>query len=572
MILGPGIFKFKCNRSDVLFNTLQSVINGRTYNAEEAMNNMHDSLVLPNVSNRNIAHLNNLNLGSTGTTGHNGSFSLSPNGTNSIQSRSNDTLNAEGNYLEPIGNRPAQIQVSRLSSNIRLSSLGSPTSPGSPSSYTNILEITSFSHPSTTQQQGNIYQESNIGASNLIAARKPLRLSLDITPNEPAPQSAPILPKINNDVSNNIYMNSQIGGSMEFADKDENDNTTPVLIKEKVVEKPTPLQLPKSPDSNNLSVEPVRTPTAAGAVYMNVALGESQSVSTPPIIDTKENIQPINITPPTTANNLNNNLNNIKKDYTKHLVNGNIFGFQRLQSIDPNRCYENLEPLGAPEITNKPRHRYSRPEIFTNVDLPIIERTDKSEPCTPTVALRRVNYIVLDLGQSTNTINNNNNNINNYNSNNNNSNNNNNNFHNTTINNNISSSSCNNFSSIIATTTTNSVNSSNCNNSSSNNNNTNNNNNANDNGSSDNGLNSISDIVPISLTTSVSMTNGLLPPESPLKADYATIDFNKTVALSNSTRTPSSDLDQEGSRKTRHDSNVTPVINTTTKHSNSISE
>ncbi|CAO1365210.1 unnamed protein product [Diamesa hyperborea] len=479
---GPGIFKFKCNRSDVLFNTLQSVINGRTYNAEEAMNNMHDSLVLPNISNRNIAHLNNLNLGATGTTGHNhGSLSLSPNGTNSIQSRSNDTLNAEGNYLEPIGNRPAQIQVSRLSSNIRLSSLGSPTSPGSPSSYTNILEITSFSHPSTTQPQGNIYQESNPGASsNLIAARKPLRLSLDITPNEPAPQSAPILPKINNDVSNNIYMNSLIG-SMEFADKDENDNTTPVLIQEKVVEKPAPLQLPKSPDSNNLSVEPVRTPTAAGAVYMNVALGEHQSVSTPPIIDAKENIQPNNLTPPTTANNLNNNLNNIKKDYTKHLVNGNIFGFNRLQSIDPNRCYENLEP-GAPELTFIPRHRYSRPEIFSNVDLPIIERTDKSEPCTPTVAMRRVNYIVLDLGQSTNTINNNNNNNN------------------------------------------------------------------------------------------ISMTNGLLPPESPLKADYATIDFNKTVALSNSTRTPSSDLDQEGSRKTRHDSHVTPVINTTTKHSNSISE
>ncbi|XP_059618577.1 fibroblast growth factor receptor substrate 3 [Phlebotomus argentipes] len=61
----------------------------------------------------------------------------------------------------------------------------------------------------------------------------------------------------------------------------------------------------------------------------------------------------------------------------------------------------------------------------------------------------------------------------------------------------------------------------------------------------------------------------LLPPESPKKAalGYATIDFNKTAALSNST-TPSSELDSEGAtRKTRHSSSIV-----TARQSNSISD
>lgn len=69
----------------------------------------------------------------------------------------------------------------------------------------------------------------------------------------------------------------------------------------------------------------------------------------------------------------------------------------------------------------------------------------------------------------------------------------------------------------------------------------------------------------------------LLVPESPKKGifDYATIDFNKTVALSNST-TPS--MDCEGSRKTRHSSTIVPIVTPLTNgtvppsHSNSISD
>ncbi|GAB0096632.1 fibroblast growth factor receptor substrate 2 [Sergentomyia squamirostris] len=63
--------------------------------------------------------------------------------------------------------------------------------------------------------------------------------------------------------------------------------------------------------------------------------------------------------------------------------------------------------------------------------------------------------------------------------------------------------------------------------------------------------------------------SNLLPPESPKKAalGYATIDFNKTAALSNST-TPSSELESEsGTRKTRHSSTIV-----TTRQSNSVSD
>lgn len=60
-----------------------------------------------------------------------------------------------------------------------------------------------------------------------------------------------------------------------------------------------------------------------------------------------------------------------------------------------------------------------------------------------------------------------------------------------------------------------------------------------------------------SIVTSISITNGLcpslLPPESPQKRDlgYAMIDYDKTVALS--CNLPA---DNEGSRKTRHNSSV----------------
>ena len=163
---------------------------------------------------------------------------------------------------------------------------------------------------------------------------------------------------------------------------------------------------------------------------------------------------------------------------------GGVYPFLRMNSafsIDPNRCYENLEPTQI-------RGRYSKPDIFAKVDLPM----DKSDPSTPTTTNRKVNYIVLDLDQTAPLANN-----------------------------------VNGLTSPTATNVANIVNNN----------------------------------VAAGSNSTVTTPNSLLSPESPHKASqgYATIDFNKTVALSNST-TPSSELDSEGSRKTRHNSTVVPTV------------
>lgn len=419
--------------------------------------------------------------------------SLSPAGTNSIQSRSTDTLTAD--YLEPNPSRIFSNHAARLSTNIRLSSFGSggplsPTSPGSTNSYTNILEITNL-NPIPQLSHGNIYQEY---PSSSLHLQKPTKLSLDIAPAEIAPIASQ-MKVVKNDPSFNVYMNAEIGNpKKEEPEKKIAPRATLATMESLEVEPDV-----SSPDSSK----------AATASYMNVVVGDVAITTPPAFVEiVKENIQPpIVTTPPVLTNNLNSKQNDIQKDYTKNVVNGNIFGFNREMSFsqDAARCYENLD-IGLSEM--KPlmlRNRYSRPEIFSKVDLPLIDRTDKSEPCTPTQ--RKVNYILLDLEQTQQTtINNNNNNLNNINSNN-------------VMNNN------------------------------------NNNNNE----------------VQSQMVTSMSMQNGLLPPESPKKLGYATIDFNRSTALSNIlSNNPIIDFDQS-CRKTRHDSNVTPVL-MAMKHSNSISD
>lgn len=475
---GEGIFSFKCQRADVLFNTLQSYINGRAYNIDDT--NLHD-FAMPNASNRSIAQLNSMNMGTLHTSIQGSSYvvnarpnsSLSPAGTNSLQSRSTDTLT--GDYLEPNPSRILSTHPARLSTAMRLSSLGSggplsPASPSSPNSYTNILEITNL-NPIPQQSHGNIYQE--YPTSSL---QKPTKLAVDTAPLEQAPVANPAkLPCMN------VYMNAEIGNRKE---------------------EPKPLRATLA-TMESLEVEPeISSPDStklATALYMNVAIGDEMSkIGTPPASDTKENIQPpVVTTPPILTNNLNSKLNEIKKDYTKNVGNGNIFGFNRALSFsqDTTRCYENLE-IGGEQKPLMLRNRYSRPEIFSKVDLPLIDRTDKSEPCTPTQ--RKVNYIVLDLDQPQTTINNNNNNLNN---------------------NNVCKGEADNMGQMV---------------------------------------------------TSVSMQNGLLP-ESPKKLGYATIDFNRSNALSNVlSNNTIIDFDQS-CRKTRHDSNVTPVL-AAMKHSNSISD
>lgn len=74
----------------------------------------------------------------------------------------------------------------------------------------------------------------------------------------------------------------------------------------------------------------------------------------------------------------------------------------------------------------------------------------------------------------------------------------------------------------------------------------------------------------MSQSTTMHSISSLLPPESPQKGDfdYATIDFNKTVALSNSITTTT---ECEGARKTRHSSTIVPNASTPTPH-NSVSD
>jgi fibroblast growth factor receptor substrate 2 len=493
---GEGIFSFKCQRADVLFNTLQSYINGRAYNIDDT--NLHD-FAMPNASNRSIAQLNSMNMGTLHTSIQGSSYvvnarpnsSLSPAGTNSLQSRSTDTLT--GDYLEPNPSRIISSHPQRLSTTMRLSSLGSggplsPASPSSPNSYTNILEITNLNPIPQQQSHGNIYQE--YPSSSL---QKPTKLSLDIAPQEQAPVANPVK-TVKNDPSLNVYMNAEIGNRK----KEEPAAAVKPVLRATLATMESLEVEPEisSPDSTKL----------ATALYMNVTIGdEKNKIGTPPACsDTKENIQPpVVTTPPVLTNNLNSKLNEIKKDYTKNVGNGNIFGFSRAMSQDTTRCYENLD-IGLSE--QKPlmlRNRYSRPEIFSKVDLPLIDRTDKSEPCTPTQ--RKVNYIVLDLDQP----------------------------HQTTINNN--------------------------------------NNNLNNNNICAKGSDSVgSENISSQMVTSVSMQSGLLP-ESPKKLGYATIDFNRSNALSNVlSNNTIIDFDQS-CRKTRHDSNVTPVL-AAMKHSNSISD
>ncbi|XP_012253616.2 fibroblast growth factor receptor substrate 2 [Athalia rosae] len=70
----------------------------------------------------------------------------------------------------------------------------------------------------------------------------------------------------------------------------------------------------------------------------------------------------------------------------------------------------------------------------------------------------------------------------------------------------------------------------------------------------------------------VNTTNTLVPPDSPNKPlkGYATIDFNKTTALSHSVN-PNLVNDNEGSRKTRHNSTINDLT-APSRHSSSISE
>ncbi|KFB46608.1 hypothetical protein ZHAS_00014649 [Anopheles sinensis] len=673
---GEGIYAFRCRRAEALFYTVQAYIQGRIYSDENT--NPNDPYPIPVASNgpsvaaRSVSQNNTATRSGAGQgqsqgqmqctfvmsrTGIATSQSLSPNGTihsNSNQSRSTDTLPMEGNYLEPTPNRSnAGIAVqphtitTRFQQGLRLSSVSSGpispdiTSPGSPNSMTNILEVTTLNPLPTSHNAGagsvhhqgvsNVYQEFPMKDSTMTAllhhthhqhllhhVHQPnaaivaplgglVRTSMDVPPQELAPGTTP---------------SSEQASSIVAGPTDQAALGTACIGECEQVE-------PSTPDQ----VDPAR-------MYMNVnisgtdggSLSAAGKVKKPATFSSKSNSSLISITNFNNNNNNNNSHNstgsfdecqyqNVRTPTSsgaavgggvgaavpllpQNIVGGNMFAqFQRLNSggqnqfsMDPGRFYENLEPAELKAVLL--RGRCSKPDIFSNVDLPL----DHSEPCTPTATAaassqqRKVNYIVLDLDQS-NSLHNISNNVNgtggvlsptgsapggaggatfngntlanggttngptggtSFNNNNNNN--------STTVNlNNVIVATGAMSSSISGGLTLGPIVNASTDRASTT---------ATTPGSNGNCLTGLcggpsgtNGTIGSVLTTPASV--GLLPPESPKKASlgYATIDFNKTVALSNST-TPSSELDSEGSRKTRHNSTVTPLA----RQSNSVSD
>lgn len=283
-----------------------------------------------------------------------------------------------------------------------------------------------------------------------------------------------------------------------------------------------PMSLPISPtQSTNDSSDTMPT-------YVNVTPGEiSSSASTPKF-----------------------SLNEFKQSLAFRNSNANNNNY----IVDSTHCYENLEPSEMRQnlIRNQQQRRQSRTDLLSKNETTVSTPTDKnSEPTTPTN--HKVNYIVLDLDQTHTQP--------------------------------MTTASTPNGTPLSMSTSINTIATSDILPSTSSAN------------SSPTKVASISNTAAIitnaTIATSISTSttahsiSSLLPPESPKKGifDYATIDFNKTVALSNSI-TPT--VDCEGSRKTRHNStavpiitNVNPVItslnsstnaNVPPSHSNSISD
>lgn len=441
---GQGIYAFRCRRAETLFQTLQNYIQHRPDENTDRFS-IPINTNGPAVANRNIT----LNAQSrpNGIVNRNQFNLQTDNYINNMNihgtSQSPDNLMTDGNYLEPMPNR-----LISNTSGMRLNSISSGPmspdliSPSSPSSLTHILEATPLnSLPSKSNNFGvsNLYQDIPLREHN---NNKP---SLDIPPIEHAPTEP--LTKMN--ISLNLE--KQLSPSKQFQ------------------------KFPGSPNEDNLEGIPM---------YMNITPGE---------------FQPINKTSNIIATTPSMTDSNSPQLATTPSLSSNIFGFNRLSSLssDPNRCYENLDPVELKPLLL--RNRFTKPELFTTSEfLPL---ADNAEPCSPTSSSRKVNYIVLDLDQQSNV----------------------NSSH--MLPNNLSNGHLSNISNIVT--------------------------------------NNLSNM-------NVPSGHCILPPESPKKASmgYATIDFNKTVALSNST-TPSSEHDSEGSRKTRHNSTAAAP---NTRHSNSISD
>lgn len=511
---GEGIYAFRCRRAENLFQTLQSYIQ------------------LSTLTDTNRGSIS----GATGDVLHQSFNSTTSNGTspgNYILANSQPlsqqftcgTIDGmETNYLEPIPNTASQLgTVPRLLSrdgNTRLGSIGSsgeplspsgsadPHSPGSPNSINNILEVTSL-NPLPLNTGSNCNGVSNIYQEFPLRSESNNNREIKrLSLDIPPQETAP-------SVSHNLATTTS-GYKLSGLISINNDKRT------MRIESPTtphPISPTISPNAASLDG------SDSSHMYMNIAPGElnstaaaaaSSATAASSVVINGKLIVNIDNQFPQVARNNNNNI------------------FSKQYSNDSSHCYENLEPEDIrPFLTrsHQPR-RTSKADVNSKLDYVaavsssssssiIIDKT--SEPNTPTNP--KFNYIVLDLDQShTNPMN--------------------------FIANNgyISPSkttptSGNLFNSAVSSAIAYSP-----------------------------GAQVSNSMLPSAqLSASPFNTLSLLPPESPKKGifDYATIDFNKTVALSNST-TPS--MDCEGSRKTRHSSTAMHSTINTPSHNNSMSD
>lgn len=543
---GEGIYAFRCRRAESLFQTMQSFIQLSTLSDDGTAgllmsgSGANDATSMPLIANSGMATTptdSNYILPNSRTA--NQTLRLSPSVCSDGPNRSFDASDA--NYLEPI--MTATITTRPLgrfhsivdTSNGPLSPAGSvePHSPGSPNSINNILEVTSLnplpSGASNNNGVSNIYQEFPLRAeSTHIRENNAKKLSLDIPPQEQAP---PVHFTASNSSTNAVGVLPVAAANANGTTNDNNHSVT--IMRNEAATPISPTRSLSQEDSFD-----------SAPMYMNVTPGEmSTSVSTPKL----HGITPSGdcVIRPTTTTALNNNT---------ITSNSNIIKMGAF-TADPNHCYENLEPSEIRVILlqqqrAQQQRRLSKTDIMSRLEQvaaasPTASTNEKtSEPSTPTQ--RKVNYIVLDLDQ-------------NY-------------AQNNSITSNISSTTSSNAVSGDAQTgsATGSVHTSPSRNSiqptSS---------------SSTHANQSAGPTNSNPLLNTVTVHQSLLPPESPKKGifDYATIDFNRTVALSNSTA-PS--MDCEGLRKTRHSSTIAPNIfgavgsvsgsGAPPSHSNSISD
>lgn len=151
-VTGEGVFAFRSRQARALFRDLEDHLHRRTYFAG-------------NGANGNFT----------------GTFSRTPRDSTSTDAPARiDEVSVDSSYLEP--NRQA---TSRFNQASRLGSVSSgPISPGSPSSFNNILEVTPLPNNTVTSNHHHHHHVSNVYQELPLAGKN---VSLDVPPQEQAP-------------------------------------------------------------------------------------------------------------------------------------------------------------------------------------------------------------------------------------------------------------------------------------------------------------------------------------------------------------------------------------------------